>query len=97
MIPKWFNCGNCFYFKSNTMNSEDGRCYNEVLTEEVITVHFCSKWTCARCWQQGISAINHQICESISFAEDQLSKRPWDGTERRTGRDRRLEPDREQP
>ena len=89
MIPKWFHCGECFYFKHNTVDSEDGRCYYNVIAEEVITAHFCSKWTCARCWQQGISAINHQICESISFNEDQLTKRTWGGTEGRIGRDPR--------
>ncbi len=89
MIPKWFNCSQCFYFKHNTVDSEDGRCYFNIITEEVITTHFCSNWTCARCFKQGISAINHQICEPISFNEDQMTKRPWDGTERRTGSDRR--------
>ena len=71
MIPKWFNCGECFYFKHNTTDSEDGRCYYNMITEEFITSHLCSKWTCARCYKQGISEINHQNCKPVFSDEDQ--------------------------
>ena len=72
MMPIWFNCGYCFYFKSNTTDSEDGRCYYNILSEEVVTIHFCSNWTCKRCWKQGVSATNHMMCESISFDAEYL-------------------------
>lgn len=94
MIPKWFNCGECFYFKSHTRDSEDGRCFYNILSEEVVTIHFCSNWTCKRCWEKGISISNHQLCESKSFAGELLSATPWDGIERRRGKDRRIKPDR---
>lgn len=95
MIPKWFNCGDCFYFKSHGTDSEEGRCYYNILSEDVVTIHFCSKWTCKRCWQQGISLTDHSLCESMSFGKDQLRERPWDGREeRRSGVDRRSRSDR---
>ena len=74
MKPKWFCCGECFYFKNNTIDSDDGLCYYDFPTEDVISIHFCSDWTCKRCWKQGLSEINHQVCKYISFDEDQLSK-----------------------
>ena len=89
MMPIWFNCGHCFYFKAHTRDSEDGRCYYNILSEEVVTIHFCSKWTCKRCWEQGLTLTNHQICEPVHFESDQMRERQWDGEERRTGVDRR--------
>lgn len=78
MIPKWFNCGECFYFKPNTKDSEDGRCYYNVVSEEVVTIHFCSNWACKRCLEHGISVTNHQTCEAVVFDSDQMVARALD-------------------
>jgi hypothetical protein len=78
MIPKWFNCGECFYFKPNTKDSEDGRCFYNILSEEVITIHFCSRWACKRCFEHGISSTNHQTCEVVTFEREQMVERALD-------------------
>jgi hypothetical protein len=93
-IPKWYHCGACFYYKPHKKGSEDGRCYYNQLSIEVVTMHFCSTWTCSRCFVKGISHTNHETCTPVAFEGHIMRERPWTGAERRSGADRRRGHDR---